>query len=223
MSLEDQRSEGLARAAAAKERLWDQAHPRPIPLAERRVIAEEDTHVGAGRDKTSEKRTRSLTTAEQMHRNGSLTYDEWQTAGVLRTYYMEEMGGSEGVSSYGQSTGGGNPWNKADRKAASILLRNRTNRRALADMMFAMVGSYDEEGNKIFDKEMAVLLVRAVIETVDTVTLGQIGAARTMYTGEKQKPAAGGAILKEYLRRGAAHLRYVKAQEWRDSTSWKVV
>jgi hypothetical protein len=206
-------AKGYSKAEFAKARLWEQANPRPISAPERRVVAEEDTHVGAGKDKTSAKRIRAHTTAEQMHKTGTITFEEWQAAGALRTKYILEVASSEGVSSYGDQGGSRTPWLKGDAKAASIL-RNRTNTRELADMLFAMVGSYDEEGNKIFDPEMAALLVRSVVETVDAVTLTDIGRARTHYTGEKQTSAAGGAILKECYRRGAAHLRYLKALQW---------
>ena len=43
------------------------------------------------------------------------------------------------------------------------------------------------------------------------MTLTEIGAARTLYTGEKQTPAAGAAVLKEAYQRGAVYLGLVKS------------
>ena len=213
----------LARVAEAKERLRKQANPAPVKTPERRTIIEVNTQVGAGVDRTRELQTRALTTAEKMYHNGRITYEEWQLAGVLRNKYLGEVGSnSEGVGSYGDPKGSGSPWRKADAKAQAILKRNRTSTRELADLLWAMTGHHDEEGNKIYDRELATFVVRGCIETVDAITLSQIGKARTLLTGEKQVSAAGNAIFKECLRRGAAHMRFIRASEWRDSR-WRVV
>jgi hypothetical protein len=170
-----------------------------------------------------EPRTRALTTAEKAYNAGSLTWEEYAAAGVLRNRFIAQLGGSEGIAAYGEPRGSGSPWTKADRKAVAVLARSRTSTRELAHLLFAMVGVVDEQGVKVFDPQLAELLLRAVTETVDSVRLGDIGAQRTEYGGEKQRQAAGGAILRECLRRGAAHLSYIRAQQWRDATSWRVM
>ena len=194
----------------------------PMAIPERREVFEETTHVGAGTDRAREPRLRASTTVERAYNSGSLTYEEFCAANVLRNLFLEQFGCSEGIGSYGDVRGSGTPWNKADRKAVAIL-RQRTSRRELAELLFAMVGLTDERGQKVFDPQLAELLLRAVVETVDAIRLGDIGARRTEYAGEKQRQAAGGAILRECLRRGAAHLSYIRAQQWVDDTSWRVI
>ena len=221
--LEEETLATLARVAEAKERLRKQANPQPVQIPDRRTVIEVDGHVGAGTDRTKEPQRRSLTTAEKMYHNGSITYEEWQAAGVLRNKYLAEIGSnSEGVSSYGDPRGSGAPWQKADTKAQAILRRNRTTTRELADLMWACTGHHDAEGNKVYDHELAVLLIRSVVEVTDTITLTFIGKQRTLYAGVKNTQAAGGAILKELYRKGAAHLRFTRTQEWRDSR-WRVL
>ena len=217
-----ERVDGKEAAARAKARLQEEANPKPVATPDRREIAEELTHIGAGTDRTKEKRLRALTTVERMYNAGGLAWEEYAAGGVLRNLFVNELGGSEGVSSYGDGLAC-DPWGKADRRAVSILSRNRSNTMRLAGLLFSMAGLEDEEGNRVYDPELAALVIRACIETTDSVTLTQIGAKRTEYSGQKQQPAAGGAILREALRRGAMHLRYVKAHEWRDATSWRVI
>lgn len=218
-----ERADGKEAAARAKARLHEQANPQPVTIPERREVFEEPTHVGAGANRTREPRTRALTTVEKAYNAGSLTWEEYAAAGVLRNRFIAQLGGSEGVAAYGEPRGSGPPWNKADRKAVMVLDRNRKSTQELADLLFSMVGVVDEKGVKVFDPQLAELLLRAVTETVDAVRLGDIGAQRTEYGGEKQRQAAGGAILRECLRRGAAHLSYIRAQQWRDATSWRVI
>jgi hypothetical protein len=195
----------------------------PIATPTRREIVEELVeHVGAGRDRTKDPRQRALTRAEKMHREGMLTYEEWQAAGILRNRFLAELGHSEGIASYGEPNTAGNPWEKADRKALAIL-RNRTSRARLADLMFAICGLHDDEGNKIFDETLAIDIVRSVIETVDIPTLTEIGARHTAYKGERQQPAAGGTTVKAGLRRGAAHLGLTSLPAWNDDASWRVL
>jgi hypothetical protein len=214
----------LAKVARAKERLRKQANPEPVNIPSRRTILEVNTHVGAGTDRTKERRKVMLTTAERMYYLGkSLSYDEFAAAGILRNKYLTQLGeNSEGVASYGDAGSRTEPWGKGDAKAHAILRRNRTKLRELADLMWSIAGHYNEEGDKVFDKELLTLVVRSVIETTDAVTQEEVARARTNYKGEKQTQAAGGAILKECYRRAAAHLRFIKVQEWRDSR-WRVV
>ncbi|HEY7578675.1 MAG TPA: hypothetical protein VH855_13860, partial [Acetobacteraceae bacterium] len=130
--------------------------------------------------------------------------------------------GSEGVSGYDEPHVSAAPWAKGDRRAEAII-RNGGSNKALAELIFAMAGLENREGKRIFDPELATLVIRACIETTDGVTLAAIGKARTEYNGEKQQQAAGSAVLSEALRRGAMHLRYAGAKEWRDATSWRIV
>jgi hypothetical protein len=102
-------------------------------------------------------------------------------------------------------------------------MRGQQNTKALAELLFSMAGIVDQAGRRVYDPELATLIVRACVETTDGLTLGIIGGARTEYLGEKQRQAAGSAVLSEALRRGAVHLEYARAPEWRDGTSWRVI
>lgn len=216
------RTDGKEITARAKARLQEQASPKPVAIPGRREIVEEMVeHVSAGIDKTKEPQRRALTRAEKMHREGMLSHEEWQAAGVMRNRFLAELGHSEGVSGYGNKPGTGAPWEKADRRAQAIL-RNRTRRTRLAELVFAACGVYDEEGNRIFDQALAVDVIRCTIETVDIPTLTDIGARHTAYTGARQQPAAGGTTIKAALKRAAAHLGLIRLPTWKDG-SWRVV
>jgi hypothetical protein len=86
-----------------------------------------------------------------------------------------------------------------------------------------VVGTTDEEGRKVFDTALAVAVCRAAVEVVDAVTLGQIGAQLSLYRGEKQTQAAGGTMVRQALRRGAAHLAFLRWPEFNPATSWDVL
>lgn len=213
-----------AEVAAAKARIKAQARPKPVEIPERRDMAEvQTTYVGAGRDRTKEPERRALTHCERQHLNGTLTFEEMQVATSLRNRFLAELGHSEGVASYGDPNASGPAWQKADRRAQTILRRNRSNRTMLADLLYSMVGVTDTEGRRGFDQQLAVVLVRAAVETVDNITAGAIGAMRMPFEGTKQRQASGSAILKESLRRGAAHMGLVRLPDWRDATSWRVL
>jgi hypothetical protein len=217
-----ERPDGKEAAALAKARLQEQGNLKPVAIPERREIVEEIVeHVSAGVDRTKEPQHRALTRAEKMHREGTLSHEEWQAAGVIRNRFLAELGHSEGVAGYGDKPAAGAPWEKADRRAQAIL-RNRTSRIRLAELVFAACGLCDEEGNRIFDQALAADVVRCTIETVNIPTLTDIGARHTAYTGARQQPAAGGATIKAALKRAAAHLGYVRLPAWKDG-SWRVV
>jgi hypothetical protein len=215
--------EGLAAAAQARARLKAQAAPKPITTPQRHDLAEVTvSYGGAGRDKRNEQReTRALTRVERMHADGMLDFAEFQTAGVLRNRFLNELGSSEGVSAYDRAPRDPG-WQKADKRAQAILTRNRTNRSRLSDLLFAMAGTTDESGDRVFDRQLALILVRASIEAVDPVQLGAIGAERSPYKAEKQRQAAGSSIIREALRRGAAHLGYLRLPAFDPAWSWRV-
>jgi hypothetical protein len=165
---------------------------------------------------------RALTLVERLHRADSIYSEEHSTAVELRNLVVSELGGSEGVSSYGDGTPC-DPWGKADRRAVSILSRNRSNTQRLAALLYAMAGVENDEGKRVYDRELATLVIRACVETTNGVTLADVGRARSQYAyGSKQQSAAGVVAIRECLRRGAIHLRHVKAEEWREEASLRI-
>jgi hypothetical protein len=158
-----------------------------------------------------------------MHSAGMIDYVENQAAAVLRIRFLHELGGSEGVASYDPSSGGGKSpgWEAAQRRASTILDRNRTNRTRLADLMFSMCG-VETGGDKVFDRDLAFIVVTAAIQVVDAPQLGQIGKRRSNYVAEKQSQAAGGTTIREALRRGAAHLGFLRLPAYSAEKSWRV-
>ena len=214
----------LTGVVEAKARLKAQANPKPVEPPVRHDVAEVVTsYTGAGRDRSKEPERRALTHCERQHLKGTLTFEETQTATSLRNRFLAELGHSEGVASYGDPNASGPAWRKADRRAQAIMGRNRSNRSMLADLLYSMCGVTDTEGRRGFDQQLAVVLVRAAVETVDNITAGAIGGMRMPFEGTKQRQASGSAILKECLRRGAAHMGLIRLPEWRDETSWRVL
>jgi hypothetical protein len=194
----------------------------PFATPQRQHVVEENTHVGAGTNR-SERRLRATTAVERLYHSGSITWEEYTTGGVVRNRVLTALGGSEGVGPYDLPHGSGAPWAKGDRRAEAIS-RASGNTHALGGLLYAMTGFATEDGVRVFDQELATLVIRACIETTDGVSLADIGKARSEYAnGSKQQLAAGAIALREALRRGAAHLRYAKAVEWRDAKSWRVV
>lgn len=216
--------EGLASAARAKARLKAQANPKPVTIPNRRDTVEEMVeHVSAGRDRSKVPQTRALTRVERMHAAGMVSYEEAQTASVLRNRFIKELGGSEGVASYEQSSGDQRAgWEVAQKRAAGILDRNRSNRTRLAGLMAAMCSVENEEGARVFDADLAFIVVTASIQVVDAPQLGAIGKKRSAYSAEKQSQAAGGTIIREALRRGAAHLGFLRWAPYSPERSWRV-
>ena len=245
------RKEQARRQATKEDRVWRKLAPSEqerrfgsdedigLETDGHRVKVDENIDVGAG--KTEGTRPRVLTQAGGMHRANKITSEEWQCAEMLREWIMQQLGHSEGVSSYGLSPGRSDPATKANRRgraltgyevdwragnakateeATEIARRNRTELRRLAELLFAMVGVETAEGDKVFDHRLALMLIRSVTETSNAMTLTEIGGARTAYTGEKQQPAAGGAILKELYQRGALHLGLVKGAGWDEKLGW---
>jgi hypothetical protein len=141
---------------------------------------------------------------------------------------------SEGVSSYGQSTGGIDPTRKGDRKAKRITgvevhqngavsrgpsRDNKADRWRYQDAILAMCGMHDDEGTKIVDPQSLQIMVRAVTDSEYMPTHTEIGRVRAPYIkdeGKKPSPtvmAIGAYFVKENLKRLALHLRMLKGQE----------
>jgi hypothetical protein len=134
----------------------------------------------------------------------------------------EVRGGSEGVSNYSGEHGSGAPWGKGDRKAIAVL-RNTKKVKELADLIYAMAGIPSQDGRKLIDHELAVFIVRACVQTVDGITLAEIGKARSEYATQNRQEAAGSTVLAEALRKGAGHLGYAAAPEWRHNVLQRLI
>ena len=196
-----------------------------------RIIVNENIDVKAGR--AEGERPRVLTMCDAMHRMGKIPLEGWQAGEAVRERIMALVPPSEGVSSYGLSPGRADPATKAARKGRALTglevnwraghaepgkFPNRTNLRDAADLVFAMIGMPNKEGLKVFDPVRATFLIQSV--TGNGVTLTEIGATLTAYTGEKQRMAAGAAILMEMYYRGAVYLGLVKGTEWDEKLRW---
>ena len=140
-----------------------------------------------GRGGHAEPTARALTLAEKLHDAGVLTYDEWQAAGVLRNLHFLLHAPSEGVSSYGLSTGQADPARKGDRKAKRItgieVLLNGEVRRGNSrdnksdvwryrDALFAMCGVHTEDGERVVDREACLFMLRAICDSERMPTQG---------------------------------------------------
>jgi hypothetical protein len=194
--------------------------------ARREVIVEAPED---GRGARKEATGRALTLVEKLHRLGVLTYEEWQAAGQLRNMYFLLHPPSEGVSSYGQGTGGADPTKKGDRKAKRItgvevhlngsITRgpsrdNKSDRWRYQDAIFAMAGCHTDEGEKVVDRKILDLMLRAVTDSERMPTQLEIGQARMGYSDaqSKKQSAVGANFVKEHLNRLALHLRMVKGE-----------
>jgi len=194
----------------------------PLAIPERRHIVEEMVeHVGAGRDRTREPQRRAQTLAEQLYDGGFIDHDEVTTARTVRDLYHSVVSTSEGVASYGDPRGSGAPWDKAARKAGEIE-RQRSDRRNLACLMYAMCGIRAKSGLADFDRQLFEILQRACVATVDRPTLAMIGAARSEYGSERQRSAAGTTVLREALRKGAIYLGLIRAEPWLEEASLRI-
>ena len=195
----------------------------------RRKVVEEAP--ADGRGTPSEPNERALTLAEKLHLAGILTFDEYSAAGVMRNMHFLLEAPSEGVSSYGQSTGRADPTRKADRKAKRItgievLLNgevkrgnsrdNKSDVWRYRDALFAMCGVHTEDGERVVDREACVFMLRAICDSERMPTQGEIGRARASYikdeggTAVKKAGAVGAYFVKECLKRLAMHLQMVK-------------
>jgi hypothetical protein len=189
----------------------------------RHTIVEEETHVGAGKDRTKEKRLRAITLVELLYNAKLIDLNTLMAADRFRTLYLEREGPSQGVGSYGDASGRSDPATKGDRvgKALTGVSVNwrkgtamRTGRPGLTNSydyeaaLLAMCGVIDVEGKRVHDDELKRIMVAAIVQTTDIPTQGNVARLRTRYTGEKQLPPAGATVITEALRRLALHLRY---------------
>ncbi len=184
-----------------------------------------------GRGGKLEPRGRALTLAEKLYRDGVLTFEEYAAAGTFRNMHFLLRPPSEGVSSYGQGTGGADPTRKGDRKAKRItgieVLQggavtrgpsrdNKSDRWRYEDAIFAMVGVHDEDGNRLIDEAAQKIMVRACTDSEYMPTQTEIGRIRAPYIKDegkkpsKQVTAVGASFVQHCLARLAAHLKMAK-------------
>jgi hypothetical protein len=209
--------------AAAKARVRAQATPTPVKVPDRHDEVEVQTnYIGAGEDKSKTRERRALTYVERTHLAGGLSFEEAQAGRILQQWFLKELGGSVGIGGYDPSARPEPGWQKADRQAVRILQKNRTNRSRLSGLLFATCGIEDQNGLRVFDTQLATLVVQAVTLTTDPLTAGAVGATRGGYAGVKQRQASGSAIIREALRRAAAHLAFVRLPEFDPEWSWRV-
>ena len=181
-----------------------------------------------GRGKArGEAHARALTLVEKLHREQMLTYDEFAAAGALRNLHFLVVPPSEGVSSYGQSTGRADPTRKGDRKAKRITgievredasvsrgpsRSNRSDQWAYRDALFAMAGVHTDEGDKVIDPTVTRIMLWAITDSEHIPTQAQIGSDRSSYATKIQLTAVGASFVRENLRRLAMHFRMVKGE-----------
>lgn len=182
----------------------------------RRIVVTENTSVGAG--KQSEDRIRVLTLVEQMYadarreakRNPNkkpiITFAHVCAADRYRETFLEARGPSVGVSSYGNSPGGGNKYNRTGTTDQRMHNSGR-----LEDARLAMCGVIAEDERRNIDRPLVALMEAAIVETADTPTQTHIGVQRTGYTGAKQAAAAGGTVIVECLNRLLLYYRTMEA------------
>ena len=180
-----------------------------------------------------EAHARALTLVEKLHRERILSYDEFAAAGALRSLHFLLVPPSEGVSSYGQSTGRADPTRKGDRKAKRLTgieiaedggigrgpsRSNRSDQWAYRDALFALAGVHDNEGNRVIDPTAVRILLRAIVDSERMPTQTEIGRARATYIKDdgnkpsKQVTAIGAFFVKDRLARLAMHFRMVKGE-----------
>lgn len=209
----------LVRVQHAKERL--KAHSKPTPYTPRQTVVEEETHAGAGKDKSKEKRFRAVTLVELLYNAKLIDMNMLMAADRFRTLHLEREGPSQGVGSYGDNPGGTNPATKGDRVGHALTgvtvdwrkgnvkeRAYRSNNYDYEAAKLAMCGVIDVEGKRVHDDELVRIMVAAVVQTTDIPTQGSIAKLRTRYGGEKQLPPAGATVVTEALRRLTLHLKF---------------
>lgn len=192
-------------------------------MSMRHTIIEEETHAGAGKDKTKEKRLRAVTLVELLYNSRHIDLNTLMAADRYRTLRLEQDGQSQGVGSYGDNPGGTDPATKADRvglamtgiavnwrkgTAKQIKSPIKTNRYDYEAAKLAMCGVINVDGHRVLDQQLVSIMEAAIIHTTDIPTQASIAKRRTRYGGEKQLPPAGATVVTEALRRLALHLRY---------------
>ena len=186
-----------------------------------------------GRGGSEEPNQRALTLAEKLHDAGILTFDEFSAAKIFKDMHFDLHPPSEGVSSYGQSTGRADPTRKGDRKAKRITgievkINGNVHRGAskdnkakvwqYRDAIFAIAGVHDQDGNRLVDPHTCRIIVRACVDSESMPTQTEIGRARASYIKDagnkpsKQTTAIGAFFVKECLKRLAMHLQMVKGE-----------
>ena len=145
-----------------------------------------------------------------MHRDGNLPTELWAAADKFRTWWWQAEEASKGVSSYDAYE---------DRPFGSRTLANDKRMDAWLSVKLACIAMFgvltrnphalpDPDTMKwVVDEDLMHLVLPAILTTKKEVTQAYIGGERTLYTGEKQKPAAGSAVVTEALERLALHMR----------------
>jgi hypothetical protein len=187
----------------------------PVAIPERHHVVEVNTTVGAGQDRSRAPQRRAQTLVESQYDLGHYQWEQEQVAKRLRDLVARLCGLSEGVANYAGETGSGAPWEKGDRKALAVI-ENANVWKEFTDLILVMaeIPSRDPSRKQI-DEELAVFLVRACTETVDRITLAEIGLARSEYGTQSRQEAVGSAVISEALRKGVGYLGYAKAPEFR--------
>jgi hypothetical protein len=194
---------------------------KPVTITGRRIIAEADTHVGAGKDKSKETRIQALTLVELLYNARLIDMNMLMAADRFRTLHLEREGPSQGVGSYGDNPGGTDPATKADRVGTALTgvkidwrkgrVKERSYRSNNYDYdaaLLAMCGVINVEGDRVLDEELKRIMIAAIVKTTDIQTQASVARLRTKYGGEKQLPPAGATVVTEALKRLVLHLRY---------------
>lgn len=196
---------------------------KPVTITGRRIIAEANSHAGAGKDKSKETRIQALTLVELLYNARLIDFNMLMAADKFRTLHLEREGPSQGVASYGDATGRPDPATKGDRVGHALTgvsvnwrkgTAKQTDRPKLRNSYdyeaakLAMCGVIDVEGKRVHDEELVRIMVAAVVQTTDIPTQGAIAKLRTRYGGEKQLPPAGATVVTEALRRLTLHLKF---------------
>ena len=149
---------------AEQERLFGEGAELPLQTDGRRVLVNENLHVGAGATRDG-RRLRAMSTAEIMHQRGTIDDEEWEACKTLERLLTRILGSSEGVSSYGLSPGGSDPTAKGDRRGTALTGYT-------VDWNAGQAGTTSEDlraarRNRSFLRD-AALLLRAALGVEDT-------------------------------------------------------
>lgn len=165
---------------------------------------------------------RHQTLIAQLLARGQIERAHYEAGGRIYNLAVLLEPGSEGVANYEGKPNGSQPHRKGDRKAQAMtgieileggtIVRGKANRDTWSrfrDAMFAMVGVTTEEGERAFDGEAAILMMRAISEPVAQLEIGQ---SRVRLKSEKQLSAAGVTFVRENLHRAAIHFGLISSE-----------
>jgi hypothetical protein len=121
---------------------------------------------------------------------------------TMREYYWTWVGRSSGVSSYGDFVQAAPASERSGTTDRRIKARLRLER-----CIKAMFSVETADGGRVWDMELADLVIPALFNSQKGLTQADIGRLRTRYAGRAQVGAAGGAVILEAVIRLALHLR----------------